>query len=231
MISSTGEAAEHVGEALGQFEYHENKGYYIQSSTEQRNKDFVAVYLYPDEDDWWFVGTTPFLSAGLLLNPRPSKIPPTSGWKWGDGESFHDDPTLTVTSGPLPPLSRQFTVTATGVVPENLQEYLGVFTRTQRWSLGRPVYVNTAGNLLHHGPGFHGWVIGPTFGMGFLSGSQARQSPASEDNWRYYSKGEFRPAHITVTRGSKITKNLAAANRPDLFIMKVLIAWFVVRIN
>ena len=51
VISSTGGAAQHQGGLLGQFEYLEDKDYYLQSNTEQSNEQFIAVYLYPDEDD------------------------------------------------------------------------------------------------------------------------------------------------------------------------------------
>ena len=59
MISSTGGAGQHVGGVLGQYEYYEDKGYYLQTSTEQNNGGFQAVYIYPDTDDNWWVGPTP----------------------------------------------------------------------------------------------------------------------------------------------------------------------------
>ena len=55
VISSTGGAAQHWGGVLGQFEYDEDKRYYQQTSTEQGQWKFEAIYLYPDEDDKWCV--------------------------------------------------------------------------------------------------------------------------------------------------------------------------------
>ena len=137
---------------------------------------------------------------GWLYNPTPSKTVPTSGWGYADGTStFHDDPTLTVTPGPLPPLARQFTVTATGAAAERWPEFLGVFTRTQRWWLGRPVYVNTQGRLLHHGHQDKGWVIGASISSIALRGSRAHHNPASEDSWRYWTGSGYEPASVTVT--------------------------------
>ena len=201
MISSTGGAAQHHGGVLGQFNYDDEKNYFIQSSTEQGDEKFQAGYLYPDEDDKWYVGSVPGEKSGWLQNPTPSKTLPTSGWQYrdGDGKTWHDDPTLTVTPGPLPPLPRQFTVTVTGAAAEKWPSYLGVFTRSERWWRGRPVHTNTEGRLLHHGPTDYGWIIGPTLGMYGLRGSRPHYSPASEDSWRYWTGSEDKPASVTVT--------------------------------
>ena len=118
VISSTGGAAKYNGGVLGQFEYYEDKGYYVQSSTEQSEENFEAVYLYRDEEDRWKVGPKPGDQNAWLYNTLPSKTPPTSGWQWGDSKSWHDDPTLTVTPGPLPPLPRQFRVVVSGAAAE-----------------------------------------------------------------------------------------------------------------
>ena len=94
-------------------------------------ENFLAFYLYHDPDDKWWV-------EGWLHNPSPSKSLPTSGWQYFDHTSmaYKDDPTLTISPGPLPPLPRQFTVTATGAAAEMWPECPGVFTRTQRWCMG-----------------------------------------------------------------------------------------------
>ena len=194
VISS--KAAKGVGHALGQFEYHEDKGYYVQTSTEYSNEGNEGIYLYPDKDDWWWVSPIPGAEKGWLRYPSPSKILPNRGWQYFDGESWQDDLTLTVTRGPLPPLPRQFKVTAKGGTAEDCPICLGVFTRTERWWLGRPVYVNTEEVFLYHGSGDDGWVIGGPFNRGVLKGSRARHSPATEDSWR---NSAGKPASVTVT--------------------------------
>merc|ERR1711862_383007 len=120
VISSTGGAAQHQGQMLGQFEYNEISGYYQQTSTEQGHENFDAIYLYPLNDGKWQVAIQISSSemAAFLLNPGPSRTIPTSGWQYSDGKSYQDDPTLTITPGPLPPLARQFRVTATGAAAE-----------------------------------------------------------------------------------------------------------------
>ena len=101
VISSTGGAAQHRGGVLGQFEYDPEKGHYLQSCSEMEAEKYQPLYLYPDNDDEWWVNDIPGESAGWLWNPTPSKSLPTSGWQWGYGKTFHDDPSLTITPGPL----------------------------------------------------------------------------------------------------------------------------------
>jgi len=195
VISSMGGAAQRHGGALGQYEYDEMKGYYQQTSTEQGDER----YLYHDEDDKWWVSSTPGEMRGVLLNPSPSKTVPTSGWQYADNGTFHDDPTLTISPGPLSPLARQFTVTATGAAAKRYPDFLGVFTRSERWCNGRPVYINNQGRLLRHGAGDWGWMIGRALCKGALSGSRAHHSPDSERNWRYLTWSGWKPASVTVT--------------------------------
>ena len=197
VISSSGKAAQHQGNAFGQFEYLEDKGYYLQTSTEQSNEKFLARYLYHDENDEWWVASTPGAKSGRWLRSRSSQIPPSSGWQyWDDG--WQDDLTLTVTHGPLT-LPRQFTVTLTGAAAEKWPSYKGVFDKTLRWWNGKPVYVNTEGRLLHHGYTDDGWAIASKLGYYALRGSQAHNSPAEEDSWVYWTGSERKPASVKVT--------------------------------
>ena len=208
VISSSGWAAKHLGGALGQYEYHEDKGYYVQTSTEQSEKNFEAYYLSRDEDGKWWVGTEPGVNAGFANNPQRSKTPPISGWVWGDGDSWLDDRTLTVTPGPLPYLPRQFTVTATGVAEEKYPSYLGVFTKSERWWNGRPVYVNTEGVFLYHGKNGDGWTMSDTLGIRVLWGSKSRQTPSMEKNWIFWNGSEYPTANITVTGSGQTEKRI-----------------------
>ena len=203
MISSTGGAAKHQGGSLGQFEYDEDRGYYIQSSTEQRNVhvQFRPRYLYHTEEEEWCVSDIPGERRGWLYNPGPSKTPPTSGWQYADPDTtskvpWQDDPTLTVTPAPLP---SQFMVTASGAAAEKWPSYLGIFTRTQRWWNGRSVYINAEGRLLYFSDVDDDWAIGDKLGWRALRGSRAHHSPVDENRWRYAAEPEDKPASVTVT--------------------------------
>ena len=94
VISSTGGAAQRWGEFLGKYEYHEDKGYYVKTSTGQ---SAFGIYLYHDED-CWLVGRTPIPGEERLRSPSRSKTPPSSGWEYiDDDDEWQDDQTLTVT--------------------------------------------------------------------------------------------------------------------------------------
>ena len=79
VISSSGGAARGVGHALGQYEYLEDKGYYVQTNTEQSDEEFRALYLYLVDDIWFVSGTTTF-RGGWLRNFQSSQSPPSSGF-------------------------------------------------------------------------------------------------------------------------------------------------------
>ena len=197
VISSSGGATAIVGGSLGQYEYHEDKGYYVQTSTEQSEENFYAVYLFHDVD-CWLVGRTPIPGEERLRSPSFKKTPPSSGWEFIDDDEWQDDWTLTVIPGPLT-LSRQYKVTLTGAAAEKWPTHHRVYTKTQRWWFGRPVYVNTDGVFLYHGGSGDGWTMSDTLGSRVLWGSWARHSPAEEDRWRYWTGSEYKSASITVT--------------------------------
>ena len=164
VITSEGGATKIVGEVLGQYKYEADSKYYVQTSTEQSHEDFVAIYMYPDSDNCWWVGSTPGKKKGVLRNTRTNNegLPENGHWQYWDSskKSLQDDRMLTVSRGPLPPLPRLFKVTATGAAADKWPGCLGVFTRTQRWWAGRPVYTNTQGRLLHRGSRDNGCEIG-----------------------------------------------------------------------
>ena len=197
-FSSEGEAALHQGGVLGQYEFNPEKGCYVQTSTERSEEKFKPIYLYQDGDEKWWVGKKPFEKRGYLYFSKASKTLPKTGWSYHNNR-FHDDSSLILTPGPLPPLSRRFTVTATGAAAKKWPSSLGVFTKTKRWWRGRPVYVNTEGKLLHHGPVDEGWAIGDKLGKYEMRGSQSYQSPISENSWKYWTGSEWKPASVTVT--------------------------------
>ena len=53
VISSNGKAAQQRGDVFGQFEYEQDKGYYVQSNSDK--EDAEPRYLYPDKNDEWWV--------------------------------------------------------------------------------------------------------------------------------------------------------------------------------
>ena len=120
----------------------------------------------------------------------------------------NDDPTLTSSLGPLPPLPRQFIVTATGAAAEEWPwpEYLGMFTSSERFLAGKPVYINSWGMVLYRGHDHRSWMIGKTVsempvlrGSRMVSNNQNPHRPESEDTWIYWTGSQWKPASVTVT--------------------------------
>ena len=180
VISSTGVSAEILGEVLGQYEYDEDTGCFVQTSTEQKNEASIRRYLcskYYQNIKMWLVTNTPNEDIETIHAWIMSKELQT-GWIYHDGDdTWKPDPSLTVTSGSLPPLPTQFTVTG-----EIGPSYIGVYNKTERWWSGRPVYVNDQGQLLYHD---RCWLIGDELGYHVLSGSRSYHSPACERSWTY----------------------------------------------
>ena len=181
VISSTQAAALILPEILGQYEFDEEKECYVQSSTEQRNEEYTARYLYRDENDDWLVGPTP--GGDNVWMGSINSINLTTGdgdWAVAFNDTWYFDPSIIVTSGPLPPLPSQFIVTASSSgefakISDSLED-LGVFNKTERWWAGRPVYVNTNGHFLYHG--LQSWIIGHKLGYQTLRGSKSYKGPA-----------------------------------------------------
>ena len=190
MISSTGGAAEVVGDTLGQYEYDEDKECYVQSSTDQSSEKYIGRFLYYtlEYDAWVVAPTIPSMSFHILPSIMEFDIMSKelqTGWMYADGFTWKSDPSLTINPGPLPPLPTQFTVT-TAVRPSSIsgvyKSISGVYNKTERWWAGRPVYVNIDGMLLYHD---WSWMIGDELGYTFLWGSQSHHSPDCEGNWTY----------------------------------------------
>ncbi len=135
-------------------------------------------------------------------------------WAVAFNDTWYFDPSIIVTSGPLPPLPSQFIVTASSSgefakISDSLED-LGVFNKTERWWAGRPVYVNTNGHFLYHG--LQSWIIGHKLGYQTLRGSKSYKGPADVKNWTYTevttyggysygSSGVEKPASVTVLEG------------------------------
>ena len=181
VISSTGGAAEVMGDTLGQYEYDEDKECYVQSSTDQSSEQYVGRFLYYtlEYEAWVVARTIPSMEFWIMSEELQTD------WMYFDGDTWKSDPSLTINPGPLPPLPSQFTVT-TEVRPSSIsgvyKSISGVYNKTERWWAGRPVYVNMDGMLLYHD---WSWMIGDELGYTFLWGSQSHHSPDCERNWTY----------------------------------------------
>ena len=209
VISSTGGAgaAQHAGRVLGQYNINrpstpphwphmrrreeEERRNYVQSGTEQSNEKFQAFYLSPSEEGKWRVRTA--CGMEMLRSNNPSNNVPTGGWQYYDGKSWHEDATLAVTPGPLPALARQYKVEAKCPLFQGSV----LFTKTEKWWLGRPFYDSGQGLFLYHG---HTWGIGRRLGHNSaLRGLWSSHIPASGRSWKFWNGTDWKQTTVVVT--------------------------------
>ena len=155
--------------------------------------------IYHDEEQRWWINHTPGKKGGCATPAKTAicRRMVTGNMRLGMGS--HGVMIGQSPSAGVPCLPRPFTVTASGAASKEWPDYLGQFTRTQRWWRGRPVYTNTQGRLLYHSAGYEGWVIGPALGFSVLRGSQSHMNPSLETTWTYWTGTERKPASVTVT--------------------------------
>ena len=99
-----------------------------------------------------------------MKNESNSITPPNMGWMYNKNGTFVIDTSFTLSIAPnLPQKCKVITITSTSGAEARYPEYLGIFTRTDKYVLGRPVFVNRNGKFLkmYHGDG--NWCIGDSF--------------------------------------------------------------------
>ena len=147
----------------------------------------------PDHGVSWDFGKTQ--CTFLYIKSRELK----TGWEYYDGETWHPDPSLTVTPGTLPPVPSQYTVLASH---ENWSAYSGVYKKTEHWWAGRPVYVKNeeTEQIFPHLNVLYlyqesSWRIGNKLGWYALRESQP-------GNWTYVSYGPYEfPLSVKMVPG------------------------------
>ena len=208
MLSSTGRAAEYVGNRLGEFQRageFGDRGYWKQREGEH--------YLFYDEGRWYVsdrLGTSIWFGQ-LVRNPGDSDEPPKTGWEHYDGSEWAIDPSLTVSCGPLEPCAR-VTVAMAGAAARVKGSFQGAYVPTDTWSAGRPVYRAEGGRrwYLRVGEGTVVWIITDTLNAtdaviqsGRLTNSPGDGAGGSErfgtTRWRYADGGEWPEGDITVS--------------------------------
>ena len=196
-LTSSGGAAHYQGSSLGQYCYDLDTGCFIQTNTEKGHWEYKARYIYPVDDEW-YINHTLGEKSGYLKNPTKSKSLPLVGWMYctKPEDPWAADTTLEISPGPLISLCDSLTVSAWGLAALQ-SDCLGEFSRTNRWWLGKPVFRNRQGRLLHQSG--KGWDVGPDLVLSCLQGSMTHHCPAKEENWTHYWDGKNdEPASVTI---------------------------------
>ena len=197
VISGDGPVTEHEGGSLGLYAYDPVHSCYKQVTTEE---NAAPRYLYQEvNNQQWMVGPVPGKSDGWLLNRMKSETVPSSGWLWGDGKSWHDDPSIRVTPGKLPSLCDTIIITGKGEVTNKQPKSLGTFSKTEKWFNGKPVWINSESGYYLNSDNDSRWSVGSKIGNYGIKSSSTPINPADAHTWEYWTGSDDKPANIIIT--------------------------------
>ena len=115
-----------------------------------------------------------------------------------DKDEWQADASLTITVGHLD-ICSIVKITETVQAYGNhwiVQDTLGVYTRTEKWYNGRPVYIKD-NQYLHVGNDGN-WSVGDQIGSYYIKSTGAPLSPVDAKKWYYQYRNEDNPADISV---------------------------------
>ena len=116
------------------------------------------TYLSKEGSEWVVHGLRNETPMIYLKNASNHSKPPNNGWMYNNNGTFVLDPVLLLSTEPVPPQECQvITITSTSGASA---EYLGIFTRTDKYLDGRPVFVNKNGKFLKIISGYSNWGVG-----------------------------------------------------------------------
>merc|ERR1712126_34679 len=116
---------------------------------------------------------------------------PKGGW--------HSDPSVKIQFGSLSPDQQcgDVRIQLRGDAADRLPECGGLFTKTNKYFCGKPVFVNTQSQYLHCAGA--SWSVGPKIGMGGIYSTYAGLCPAQIKTWTYWTGSEDKPADVTIS--------------------------------
>ena len=215
LVTSAGPSAEHQGPRLGVYKKagtHNNCPYYKQVDTVRT--DGKEVVIYRNKKGGWAMGTG-LDGTTSLENASNIESVPLTGWTcWdGDNKKDRDDPHLRI-SPDQPPACGEITITASGDAAVKQPECVGVYTPTQMFSAGRPVFKHqTQQGYLLVTPGTPCWSVQDSVESKgarkrMRSGCAPSMCPADprartsewrgHTSWKYYGYRDWRHGDITV---------------------------------
>ena len=80
---------------------------------------------------------------------------------------------------------------------DKFPEKIGVFTRTNKYYIGKSVFVNNSGWYLHSS-GDGAWSVGPKIGEAGICSTLTGLWPAQIKTWTYWNGADDKPAQVTI---------------------------------
>ena len=217
-VSSTGNAADYQGGALGLYKLlsrrHNNAPVYKQFHT---GTDGTQIFMYRDDHGYWMasekLGANGSPDSGYLCNTIKSSRPPRSGWQYSNNGWPTDHLMSAVSVTNMTELiCPVITISATVRATRKLPFYLGQYRVSGQYSCGKPVYTNSYNKYLSVSPGNVDWTVADDMDMSdavIRSGSAPGLCPASarssynkrrgQTSWQWWDGDQWRQGEISLS--------------------------------
>ena len=181
---------------LGVYDYNSKTGVYQQRSIHFSKK---PRYLSQSKkSNKWFVGSIPRSGRGWLYNPATSSSVPTKGWQYNkEGEGFVSAASINAVEGVMEPC-RELSITLSGAAANKHSACCrSLFTLSDSWLNGRPIYTNRDGFKLHFG-NEGGWLVGSKYYVYKIKSIDGPIYPNNAEYWQYWDGEVDQPATVEI---------------------------------
>jgi len=203
LIVLAGDGTMEKGECLGLYHFDTDHGCYKQVATEEHCNPAKrrSRYIYRASNEVWNISRTPGETTGLMKNTSKSVTLPLTGWMFVDNkDNWCSDPSVKIQFGSLLPNQQcgDVRIQLRGAAADKWPECGGLFTKTDKYFYGKPVFVNTQSEYLHCS-GVGTWSVGSKIGEAGIRSTSAGLCPAQIKTWTYFTGSEDKPADVTIS--------------------------------
>ena len=179
VFDGAGEASDYCGNMIGEY----------QIDNMQADDSYVykirggISYLHKIGSEWVVQDWKKGGPVTCLKNESNTITPPSTGWLYNKNGTFVLDPSLFLSITPRTEDQCQvIMITSTSGAAARFPEYLGTFTRSDRYLDGRPVFSNSNGKYLRIVKGYNNWGVGdsPTKPTSQICSASSSLCPAAE---------------------------------------------------
>ena len=192
---------------------------YKQVATEENHYPSLrkSRFVYQASDEAWYISDKPGKPEGWMYNTSESRTLPLTGWMvWDrppkkiskrkikksfavmlrDSKKGSNVPSVKIQFGPLTS-DQECRNIEIHFSSRKWLTYGGLFTKTNNFFCGKPVFINDYGQKLHSTDDGD-WGIGPVLGYVLIKSSSAGLCPAKIKTWSSCSEEVFSPIDSTI---------------------------------
>lgn len=202
VVVVTGDGTMKQGQCLGLYYFDPDHGCYKQVATEEHwdPSGRFSIYIYRASDEVWYISGTPGKIAGWMKNTSKSETLPLTGWMYWNGKQWCSDPSVKIQFGSLSPDQQcgDVRIQMRGAAADKWPKCGGLFTKTDKYFNGKPVFVNNQ-SLYLHSSGVGTWSVGLKIGRFYIRSTSAGLCPAQIKTWTYWTGSEDKPADVIIS--------------------------------